>query len=47
MLLKNFKFIYIKGDQLFTNWFSTVIQLNEWDLNPSIKLDQLLFFTLK
>ena len=42
----NIKYNYMnplaKRDQLILNGFSTLFQRNVWDLNPSIKWDQLL-----
>jgi hypothetical protein len=41
MLLKLIHYKDWTWDQLISNGFSTVIQLNVWDLNRSIKWDHL------
>ena len=44
MLLKPTNYKDWTWDQRISNEFSTVIQLIVWDLNPSIKWDQLIIY---
>ena len=42
-MLPHFFVLYMKWDQLYIWWVQYNFQRNVWDLNPSIKWDQLLY----
>ena len=42
-MLPYFFVLYMKWDQLYIWWVQYNFQRNVWDLNPSIKWDQLLY----